>query len=148
MTGTHRTKGLSLNARAYIRRWCEIYISELRVILKSAWPDVMRRFPHHESPCHTCAFNPSTDSWPGFENTVTGLMFAIEEDRPFYCHDGHRLTSYGWLVDPRKAKLCAGYAAIAAEPKLKAVAARTLRAAGQPPSEITWNENSGLCYPK
>ena len=144
----HRAPSLQPKQRAYIRRFCESYIGELRSIMKAAWPDIKQSVPDHKSPCHTCAFNPSTDSWPGFEKTVTGLMFAIEEGKPFYCHEGHPRTQDGWFVDPSKAKLCAGYAVIATEPNPKAAAVKAIRAAGRPPDGVTWDENSGLCYPK
>ena len=63
------------------------YIAVLRQILKRAWPDYERRHPDTPGPCHSCAFNPSTDTWPGFEKTSLGLMEAVQKDQPFYCHE-------------------------------------------------------------
>ena len=134
--------------RAYIRRWCEEYIALLREMLKSAWPAIKKDFPQHSPPCHSCAFNPGTDSWRGFEKTVTGLMFAIEDAKPFFCHEGHPRTEDGWLLDPAKAQLCAGYAAVANEPNLKAVALKASRKAGRLPRSVTWDENRGLTFAK
>ena len=74
-------------------------------------------------------------------------MFAIEDDKPFYCHEDHPRTKTGWLLDPAKAELCAGYAAIAKTPDLKAAAAAALRKAGPMPRCVTWDENRGLTYP-
>ena len=135
---------LELTGRVWIRKWCKAYIARLRAILKRTWPGR----PDGRSPCHTCAFNPGTDAWPGFESTVTNLMFAIEDGNPFYCHDGHRKTEHGWLVDPAKAQLCAGYEAIADVSDLKAQAAASVRDVGRPPRCVTWDENRGLTYPK
>lgn len=136
-------------ARAYIRRWCVAYIGRMRAILKRTWPDLKQKFPNHRSPCHTCAFNPATDSWPGFEKTVTGLMFAIEDGKPFYCHDKMPQDDDGqWQMDPDHAQLCTGWAALAGEPGLKSVAVAALREAGTPPGDFAWDENKGFTYAK
>ena len=130
--------------RAFIRRWSAAYIALLRGMLKRAWP--IR--PSQRPPCDTCAFNPDTDSWPGFETTVTGLMFAIEGDKPFYCHKGHPRTPTGWRLDPATAQLCVGYEAAATDPDIKAAAAKAMRGIGRPPRGVTWDENRGITYPK
>ena len=135
--------------RAYIRRWCEEYIALLREMLKSAWPAIKKDFPQHSPPCHSCAFNPGTDSWPGFEKTALGLMFAIKDDTPFYCHEGFSQDDDGeWVFDPAKAQLCAGYAAVANDPNLKAAALKAVRKAGRSPRSVTWDENRGLTFAK
>ena len=74
-------------------------------------------------------------------------MFAIEDGKPFYCHEGHPRTKTGWLLDPAKADLCAGYAAIATDPDIKAAAHKALLGIGRPPRCVTWDENRGLTYP-
>ena len=137
-----RSKG-----RDYVRRWCEAYIALLREMFKRDWPATKKDFPQHRPPCHTCALNPGTDSWPGFEKTVTNLMFAIEDGKPFYCHEGHPQTKSGeWILDLPKAKLCAGFAVVANDPNLKEVALKALRKVGRPPNSVTWDENRGLTY--
>ena len=86
---------------AYVKRFMAAYIAELRSILKRAWPNYARRHPDTRGPCHSCAFNPGTDTWTGFEKTVFGLMNAIRKRQPFYCHE--RLptdpTSGDWYWD-------------------------------------------------
>ena len=116
-----------------IRRWCEEYMALLREILKSAWPTIKDDFPQHSPPCHTCAFNPATDSWIGFERTVTSLMDAIKDDQPFFCHEGHPRDESGFQVDPAKAELCAGYSAVADHPQIKGAAAKAIRQARRLP---------------
>ena len=128
--------------RAYIRRWCEAYIALLRAMLKSAWPAIKKDFPQSRPPCHSCAFNPGTDSWPGFEKTVSGLMFAIKDDTPFYCHEGFPQDDDGeWVFDPAKAQLCAGYAAIANDPHLKAAQVKAMHKVGRPPRMLKYRRD-------
>ena len=69
----HKAKRLD-ERRRDVQRFMATYIAELRQILRRAWPAYERSHPGTLGPCHTCAFNPSTDTWPGFEKTAFGLM--------------------------------------------------------------------------
>ena len=69
----HKAKRLD-ERRRYVQRFMATYIAELRQILRRAWPAYERSHPGTPGPCHTCAFNPCTDTWPGFEKTAFGLM--------------------------------------------------------------------------
>lgn len=78
------------------------FIQELRRILKRRWPELRAQFPDQRSPCHTCALNPGTDNWRGFDSTAIALMRAIEYDEPFYCHEPFERTRDGWKFDREK----------------------------------------------
>lgn len=98
-------------------------LTRLRSILKArgqaAYPDTRR-------PCHTCAFNPGTDSWQGFDSTALGLIRALLNDSPFYCHRNMPRDATGeWLFDPVTAEPCVGYEAVRGLEAMRAVA-RTL----------------------
>ncbi len=69
-----------------VRKLLQAFMGELRTILKRVGPAVYRRFPNTPRPCATCAFNPSTDTWPGADATAYALWQAIAKDEPFYCH--------------------------------------------------------------
>ena len=87
-------------------------------------------------PCHSCAFNPSTDTWRGFEKTTLGLMDAIREDRTFYCHEQLPRTPNGdWYFDPTlpPPARCRGWEAIAAHPETKRAAYAAIQFVGRPP---------------
>ena len=63
---------------AYVTRFMTAYIAELRSILKRAWPGYVRRHPDTRGPCHSCAFNPGTDTWTGFEKTVGSSQRSVQ----------------------------------------------------------------------
>ncbi len=77
-------------------------------------------------PCHTCAFNPATDSWRGADTTAIALMRAIANDQPFYCHEPFERVKSGWKFDPAKAELCGGYAAVVGDPATKDAFVRSI----------------------
>jgi hypothetical protein len=103
------------------------FVVELRRILRRRSPDYYRRFPDARRPCHTCAFNPATDSWKGAENTAFALQKAIAADEPFYCHEPFERTADGWKFDREKAVLCGGYAAVVGDPDTKRAFVRSIR---------------------
>ena len=117
MSGRQHKKNRAREQRIYVERFMASYIAKLRQILKRAWPDYVRHHPETRGPCHTCAFKPSADSWPGFEKTVFSLMDAIQQDHPFYCHE-HLPTNANceWQWDPVLATRCRGWEAIAERP--------------------------------
>ena len=87
--------------RRYVHQFMATYIAELRQILKRVWPAYERSHPDTRGPCHTCAFNPSTDTWTGFEKTVFKLMDAIRKGQPFHCHEGLMRKANGeWYYNP------------------------------------------------
>lgn len=118
-----RISSQSLRAdRALVERVLQRFMHHLRVILKRNAPAVIATFPDCRRPCHTCAFNQSTDRWKGWDSTAYGLMRAIAADQPFYCHEPFNRTkkTHGdWIYDPAKAYLCAGYAMVIRDPEAK-----------------------------
>jgi hypothetical protein len=100
-----------------VNRILKTLIVELRAILKRVAPAYYARFPNAGRPCHSCAFNPSTDSWEGFDTTINGLLKCIHDDRPFYCHEGipWKKPATEWTPEDfaqfkAHAKLCSGFA--------------------------------------
>lgn len=102
------------------------FIVELRRILRRRSTDYYRRFPDARRPCHTCAFNPATDSWKGADTTAFALQKAIAADEPFYWHEPLERIPGGWKFDPAKAVLCGGYAAIVGDPETKRAFVRSI----------------------
>lgn len=94
------------------------FIANLRVIFKRRAKEQYRRFPKMKPPCHTCAFNPATDSWVGADATAWSLAQAIRDLKPFYCHDGMKIVDGNY--DPRTLdhpmKMCAGYGVVLGDP--------------------------------
>lgn len=103
------------------------YVAELRRILRRRGPEQRKQFPNARPPCHTCAFNPATDSWAGADSTALALQKAIAADQPFYCHEPFERTSEGWKFARDKAVLCAGYAPVAGDPDTKRAFVRSIR---------------------
>lgn len=102
------------------------FMTELRVIFKRNAKEKYQRFPGMATPCSTCAFNESTDSWKGWDATAWGLMRAIDQDRPFYCH--HKKSGEEWptvrgeyALDPTSKDLraCGGWLVVVGEPDAK-----------------------------
>ncbi len=138
MSGRRQKMKRALERQRYVQRFMATYIAALRQILKRAWPAYERRHPGTPGPCHTCAFNPSTDAWRGFEKTAFGLMNAIRKGEPFYCHEGLTRSSTGeWYYDPAlpPPARCRGWEAIADEPETAGAAGVAARKIGPAP---TW----------
>ncbi len=122
MSGKQARRQRSIRV-AEMRRILRLYIGELRGILKRRAPSLYRRFPNMIRPCHSCAFNPATDSWQGFEKTALGHQKALATDAPFYCHQGMAIGRDG-EYDPATARglvPCGGWAAVVGEPETKMV---------------------------
>lgn len=137
MSGRQAKQKRASARRAYVHRFLATYMAALREILQHAWPAYARRHPDTPGPCHSCAFNPGTDTWSGFEKTVIGLMDAITKDQPFYCHEKLPTKANGdWYWDatlpppPR----CRGWEAIAARRETKAAAIATVKRLGPVPA--------------
>ena len=105
----------------FLSRFLRSYVRVLRRILKR------RGAPR--PPCHTCAFNPATDDWRGFEKTMVNLMESIHHGRPFVCHEGLPRDPTGqWcLRTGEMPPLCAGYEAIKDDPETKRAALEVLK---------------------
>jgi hypothetical protein len=99
---------ISEETRNGVRRFCRLYIEGLRKILKAN--------PPKESPCHSCAFAPKTDSWQGFESTIWHLIQAATGEKPFYCHRNMPRVNGNYKPDPAKMIPCANYEAIRNRP--------------------------------
>lgn len=112
MTHSHRL------IRAIFRN----FIGRLRVIRDRNAPAYFGDNPEASRECATCAFEPSTDGWQGFDATMMHLQKAIAEDRPFFCHHGMTyVKGHGWIPplkinsdgrtteDTTKMRLCVGW---------------------------------------
>jgi hypothetical protein len=105
--------------RRHVSAVLHAFILELRRIFKRAAPEQYRRFPNQRRPCHSCAFNPATDSWVGADATANNLRLALEQDEPFYCHQNMPIRN--GCYDPTGVELefCAGWLVILGEPDTK-----------------------------
>lgn len=122
-----RAKRQRKTAKEELLGVCREFIAELRTILKRNAPAQRERFPEMRPPCHTCAFQPSTDSWDGFDTTMVKLGTAIDEGAPFYCHEPLPRDETGeWQppTDLSEAQLCAGWSMVQGDPDTKLAWAR------------------------
>lgn len=82
-----------------VRRVLGLFMAELRGIFKRHAGVYYRRFPDAPRPCHTCAFNPSTDRMRGADTTAVHMMNALRDGRPFFCHARLPYTkAEGWTI--------------------------------------------------
>ena len=106
--------------RRFVRRVCRQFLRNLRAIYARVLPTYNERFPNARKPCHSCAFNPSTDRWVGMESTAYKLAQAIKDDQPFYCHANlPYMRGFGWIPVKKKLRLCASWATIMNDPEMK-----------------------------
>lgn len=80
---------------------------------------ILKEYRPNNPPCSTCAFAPRTDDWEGFEATVWGLMQAVTQDRPFYCHRNMETVDGEYKLDVENMVPCGGYEAIRHLPETK-----------------------------
>jgi hypothetical protein len=118
--------------REIVNRTLKAFVVELRAILKRVAPMHYQEFPNAGRPCHSCAFNPATDNWQGFDTTVNGLMKCVLENQPFYCHENipWKKPIEEWTTEDHRqfkehAQLCSGFA-ILLRPDANADAKRAL----------------------
>jgi hypothetical protein len=78
--------------RAFVRRFCHLYIQKLRAILA--------KNPPKGNPCDSCAFAPHTDSCDGFESTIWNLIQAMQKGAPFYCHRNLETVNGDYVKKP------------------------------------------------
>ena len=137
MSGRRARERRKRETRAYIGRFLRTYIGVLRGILKRRAPDLPA---DARRPCHSCAFNPSTDTLPGFEKTMLGLIRSLDTGEPFYCHEGLPTdpATGEWYYDPREPlpARCAGWEAIADDPDAKRAGVRAIATVGAPPKRV------------
>jgi hypothetical protein len=130
--------------RAIVRRLCETAIAGYRAVLKEYSAPTYARWPTARRPCHTCAFNPGTDAWDGFDSTVLNLAAAIAKGEPFYCHENLPRINGQWYPTPglKGMQLCAGWAVIMRQPATKEVFARAICAVNgerdPSPEKLAW----------
>ncbi len=112
--------------RTLVNRVLRLFMVELRAIFKRCSKPYYKRFPKAGRPCLTCAFNPSTDSWQGWDKTSYGLMCSIRDDNPFYCHENipWKTPVKDWTLEQHKhfienRKLCSGWAVAYSDPAAK-----------------------------
>jgi hypothetical protein len=125
MSGRRNKAARESRKRAIVIEFFRHFIGHLRVIL------VRRRADLPRSPCDSCAFNRSTDTWRGFDQTCWNLAQAIEARRPFYCHHDLPKDETGqWLALPDVAQMtpCAAYEAIKDDPETLLAFPRAARA--------------------
>jgi hypothetical protein len=132
---------MSTARRSYLTRFLRMFMRELRWLHR-------RRRGTEAGPrgdrCRSCAFQPGTDSRKGFDSTASGLLRALFEGRPFYCHAGLPKGpgpdgQYLLPADPSKLRWCAGWAAVAefgptARRDVEALAIRAAQRAGEMPA--------------
>lgn len=108
-----------------IHRYLVAFIGQVRALFKRRAPAHYERFPKAARPCATCALNPATDSWPGFEQTTANLMLAINQGAPFYCHTPEPVNGEYEVREVRGTRrLCAAWATICGDPNVKDVLIR------------------------
>ena len=74
------------------------FISELRGLLER----------HGDQGCGSCAFNPLTDNWTGFEHTAYAVAWTLCHHRRFLCHRNQpQWRANVWR--PQGALLCRNY---------------------------------------
>lgn len=102
-----------------LRAYLESIITRLRKLFKTRSVEHFRAAPDARRPCHSCAFNPGTDTWQGFDSTVFGLERAILSGTRFFCHENlpRDPVTNDWLFDPRVAQPCAAYELIKSGPE-------------------------------
>ena len=132
MNARQRRAANDAEVRGWLLSFLRAYMRILRGLLKGRAPA--------RSPCHTCALNPSTDGWVGFELTATKLMDSFENGTPFVCHEGmpRDPTTRQWFIDPRRPlpPLCAAYEALRDEPAVHRAPMRAVRCIGPAPASI------------
>ena len=148
-SGRRAKRERALAGRAYLDTFLLAYVRILRRLLRKN----AAKLPPGQSPCHSCAFNPSTDGWPGFQSTMLGIIESIDKGTKFVCHEGLPTDEKGqWHlpVQPRwnaqtgavrwpeglEPPLCAGYAAIKDDPETVKAPLRTMQEVGRPPKRF------------
>lgn len=94
------------------------FILDLRAIFKR---EVLARpadAPKLRPPCHTCALNPATDNWAGFDATMIRLGACLESGSTFYCHEPLPKNDAGeWqALAPAEMVTCAGWEVVKDSP--------------------------------
>ncbi|HEY4508982.1 MAG TPA: hypothetical protein VJC13_01715 [Candidatus Paceibacterota bacterium] len=108
-----------------------VFMARLRIILRGCEPMVRKVTPQNEERCATCAFNPVTDSLPGFALTAYGVLQCIYNDqKAFLCHGENPDWEDQHLIDPANPILCNGFLAVRLYAGISAalLAIRTMKA--------------------
>jgi len=111
--------------RALVSRALRLFVLDLQARFRRR-VKISRAFLRQNPPCHTCAFNPSTNRERGAEATANSLRLAIAEQRPFYCHEGwpwkKPIPRWGARTLRRflrERKFCAGWVVIVGAPGIE-----------------------------
>lgn len=109
-----------------VYRVLRLFVVELRTIYNRLKGPYYKRFPNAGHPCASCAFQPATDDWTGWDNTAYHMMQSLRDERPFYCHANLPWTKdiRDWTTEDHQhfhdhAKLCSAYAVIMGDPESK-----------------------------
>lgn len=102
-----RRRKLKITMRALM----EAFIGDVRAIFKREILARQADAPKLRPPCHTCALNPATDAWDGFDATMLRLGACLESGSPFYCHEPLPTNERGeWQALPVDEMVtCAGW---------------------------------------
>ena len=113
------------------------FMAEVRTLLRNIDQNFKVQNAQECQRCATCAFNPVTDSFPGFTPTAYGLMKSLRDETIFLCHANQlpRLKREN-LIDPNGITLCKGFLLLTAfRPKysrdVAKRASRTIKIASQ-----------------
>jgi hypothetical protein len=102
--------GITLEQQEAVTKILAVFMQTLRRLidpLASENEACMQAGPR----CATCAFNPRTDSWPGFAPTAYGMLRATRDSLPFACHDNQPTWQKEGTINPSLIELCQGYKA-------------------------------------
>lgn len=117
-----------ISAQQNVRAMLHRYVANLREVFKRNAPAMYAAGPELPRPCHTCAFNPKTDTWAGFDQTMMRMERAIAWDQPFFCHENlpRREITNDWYYDGGPLEPCAGWLAIRNDPDARRAYARAV----------------------
>lgn len=116
--------------RMDVRKFALALIEAFQARFRKRAREHYERFPEGARPCSTCALNPSTNDWQGQDTTAMQFVTALIRNAPFYCHkDAPEDPERGWLIDPERDDLCAGWWVIVGDPDAVVAASREAFAA-------------------
>lgn len=112
------------------------YIAGLRAIFAADAPAYYADNPEARRPCHSCALNPSTDDWPGFDSTMLNLEAGIRKGE-FLCHEPLPRDETGqWHIDEEAPRIrCAGYEVLSRNPATLGAFVRAVVGPGATPAD-------------
>ncbi len=88
------------------------FMVEIRGLLAMALQRTKLITPAMEGQCHTCAFNPATDTFAGFPATAYGLLWSFIHDKDFCCYGDNPDWKDQHLIDEENPLLCRGFGSV------------------------------------